>query len=132
MSWKYVQRNTETCQYRTTDQGGGGGGSTHTYSTTEQVVGTWIDGKPVYERVIVFQSQITLYQNNWYSTSILSSDFDIIIDCVSLEFKPNSQSAIAIRMVEADISTTNLKLISTRNGNDYIDAIILRYTKPTS
>jgi len=27
MSWKYVQRDTETGQYRTTDQGGGGGGS---------------------------------------------------------------------------------------------------------
>ena len=26
-----------------------GGGGTHTYSTTEQVVGTWINGKPVYE-----------------------------------------------------------------------------------
>lgn len=28
--------------------------SLHTYSTTEQVVGTWIDGKPLYERVITF------------------------------------------------------------------------------
>lgn len=37
MSWKYVQRDTETGQYRTTDQGGGGG-SSHTYSTTEQVI----------------------------------------------------------------------------------------------
>lgn len=26
----------------------------HNYSTTEQVVGTWIDGKPVYERTFVF------------------------------------------------------------------------------
>lgn len=25
-------------------------GSTHTYSTTEQVIGTWIDGSPVYEK----------------------------------------------------------------------------------
>lgn len=28
----------------------GGGGAGHTYSTTEQVVGTWIDGKPLYEK----------------------------------------------------------------------------------
>ena len=26
----------------------------HTYSTTEQVVGTWIDGKPIYEKTIHF------------------------------------------------------------------------------
>lgn len=28
----------------------GGGGSSHTYSTTEQVIGTWIDGKPLYQK----------------------------------------------------------------------------------
>lgn len=30
-------------------------GSTHTYSTTEQVVGTWIDGTPVYEKTFIGQ-----------------------------------------------------------------------------
>lgn len=30
--------------------GGGGGGSSHDYSTTEHIVGTWIDGSPVYEK----------------------------------------------------------------------------------
>lgn len=30
--------------------GGGGGG--HTYSTTEQIIGTWIDGKTLYEKTI--------------------------------------------------------------------------------
>jgi len=29
-------------------------GSGHTYSTTEQVVGTWIDGKPLYEKTFNF------------------------------------------------------------------------------
>lgn len=28
------------------------GGGSHTYSTTEQEVGTWIDGSPVYEKVV--------------------------------------------------------------------------------
>lgn len=28
----------------------GGGDDMHTYSTKEQAVGTWIDGKPLYER----------------------------------------------------------------------------------
>ena len=30
--------------------GNGGGSSGHTYSTTEQVVGTWTNGKPLYEK----------------------------------------------------------------------------------
>lgn len=31
----------------------GGGSSSHSYSTSEQVVGTWIDGSTVYERTVV-------------------------------------------------------------------------------
>lgn len=49
-SYTYV-----TLQYtKTTDTAGSGtwtmqGGYAHHYSTTEQVIGTWIDGKPLYE-----------------------------------------------------------------------------------
>ena len=32
-----------------------GGSSSHEYSTTEQVVGTWIDGRPVYEKLFIMQ-----------------------------------------------------------------------------
>lgn len=34
--------------------GGAGAGSGHNYSTTEQVVGTWIDGSTLYEKTFVF------------------------------------------------------------------------------
>ena len=34
--------------------GGSGGVPTHHYSTNEQVIGTWIDGKPLYEKTFVF------------------------------------------------------------------------------
>lgn len=44
---------------KTTDTAGSGrwsnaGDQTHHYSTSEQVVGTWIDGKPIYEKTIVW------------------------------------------------------------------------------
>ena len=44
---------------KTTDTPGSGtwtpsGGYAHHYSTTEQVIGTWIDGKPLYEQSIVY------------------------------------------------------------------------------
>lgn len=50
-----------TVQYtKTTDVAGSGkyttyGGIAHHYSTSEQVIGTWIDGKPLYERVFNIQ-----------------------------------------------------------------------------
>lgn len=34
----------------------GGGGSGQDYSTTEHVIGTWIDGKPLYEKTVVFNN----------------------------------------------------------------------------
>ena len=33
---------------------GGGGSAMHNYSTEEKVVGTWIDGKPIYQKTIDF------------------------------------------------------------------------------
>ena len=36
-------------KFSTSDEGGGGSAS-HTYSSEEQVVGVWTDGKPVYEK----------------------------------------------------------------------------------
>lgn len=45
---------------------GGGGGSTHNYSTDEQIVGTWIDGKPLYEK--------TLYWDNTIHTFVTGSN----------------------------------------------------------
>lgn len=49
-----------TFQYtKTTDTAGSGiwngqGGYAHHYSTSEKVIGTWIDGKPLYEKTIVY------------------------------------------------------------------------------
>ena len=46
---------------------GGGGSALHVYSTEEKVVGTWIDGKPLYEKTIVYdgivKTDTKIYQN---------------------------------------------------------------------
>ena len=43
----------------------------HTYSTTETIVGTWIDNKPIYRKVISFTSTTSPYQ---YTHNISSID----------------------------------------------------------
>lgn len=58
--WRINYNNTNTQRFiftytKTTDTAGSGtwttqGGYAHHYSTTEQVIGTWIDGKPLYEK----------------------------------------------------------------------------------
>lgn len=49
---------------------GGGSGSGDSYSTTEQVVGTWIDGRPLYQKTYSVPTE-------WSSTSgvILDANF---------------------------------------------------------
>ena len=53
-------------------EGGGGGAS---YSTEEQVVGTWINGKPIYKRTWDFSaSPIALSSGNWVNSGISASE----------------------------------------------------------
>ena len=51
------------------------------YSTDEQVIGTWIDGRPVYQRVYVLSSPVTLTKGNWTEVSgvVLPDDIDSVI-----------------------------------------------------
>lgn len=54
----------------------GGVSNNHTYSTQEQVVGTWIDGKPIYEKTI---SPLTTTSGT-YALDISSLSLNEIID----------------------------------------------------
>lgn len=62
-----------------------GGG--HAYSTTEQVVGTWIDGSPVYEKSFSVTSPVENVPTNIIEITSLSVD-----DVVSLEGVINAPS----------------------------------------
>lgn len=85
-----------TIQYtKTTDQPGSGtwtpeGQLAHHYSTSEKVVGTWVDGSTVYERTWDFSSNpISLPYNIWIDTTIQSSDgvYRIIsAECLTSDF----------------------------------------------
>ena len=52
------------------------------YSTNEQVIGTWIDGKPLYRKTWVFESEINIGSNSWASSGIAVSSTHIKIIAV--------------------------------------------------
>lgn len=56
----------------------GGGSSSHNYSTEEQIVGTWVDGKPIYEKTLIFENQYLA--NGFTDLAHGISDIDIYID----------------------------------------------------
>lgn len=72
MSWKNVQY--ENGKFRTNE---GGGGSGHTYSTTEQVIGTWIDGKPLYEKTLQNTMPIVTQEGTYASKAVSCAELNV-------------------------------------------------------
>ena len=62
-----LNENIDNVQLKETiGKGGSGGGSDlHVYSEEEHIVGTWIDGRPVYESIYTF-SAANDFQWHWF------------------------------------------------------------------
>lgn len=95
-------------------------GSTHTYSTTEQIVGTWIDGSPIYEKSF----SITSPEKN-VSTNIIEITSLSVDDVVSLEGVINAVSNAIY------IGNSNWQMWTRMNwedtNKDYIACSITNY-----
>lgn len=108
----------------------GGGSSGHTYSTSEQVVGTWIDGKTVYEKTIEFQTPVR-FSNNWMNcgSGYVPADGGVI-SCIALDQYMQSHpcgasldGGLLIYIAKSDIGNYT---------NRYVQYIIIQYTKPAA
>lgn len=111
---------------------GGGGGGSHTYSTTEQIVGTWIDGSDVYEKTISVSS-VSL-SSGGYETVDTITGLDTIISCNGYVVEGNLKytlNDISLRVIQ---DGTSVKLYSPSGTTWTISsgAIIIRYTKASS
>lgn len=133
-----INRSNTTCyvtiQYtKTADIAGSGnwntdGVPTHHYSTSEQVIGTWIDGKPLYERVYTGLS-IPLNGNDWvyYNDPV---DVENVIDFKA--FADNSGRLLNCAITEYQRSNTNGIMFSGITGfNRTVNIIVAQITKTT-
>ena len=68
--------------------GSGGGSGSHNYSTTEQVIGTWVDGKDVYEKTYVFNSLPSV--NDWTAFDV-DCGIDTLVDYSLMFTRSNGQ-----------------------------------------
>lgn len=118
---------------KTTDTAGSGkltptGFETHHYSTNEQIVGTWIDGKPLYERVFTGLS-IALNGNDWVYFND-PTDIENVIDFKA--FADNSGRLLNCAITEYQRSNTNGIMFSGITGfNRTVNVIVARFTKTT-
>lgn len=105
----------------------------HHYSTAEQIVGTWIDGKPIYERIIAKQDNMKSssfeWVNNWLDTSNIP--IDELIDC----WLKCSATGVNGRMnpTQVKYNGTNIDMLFSANQsvNFNCEFAVIQYTKST-
>ena len=99
------------------------------YSTTEQIVGKWIDGKPIYQKAIDVSS-VVLATNQWVDTSI-SFTCETIIYSKAVWVSRQPSGSVAYQGQSVDVRCTSAGKLSlyTPYGNVNPDYIIVQYTK---
>lgn len=115
------------------------GGDSHTYSTTEQEVGTWIDGSPVYEKVVdlgALPNNTT--KNVAHNISnlglVISADFSATDGNGQYIFMPHAvaNSNYIGYQVSVYATSTNIVIEVGSNRSAYSGYAILRYTKASA
>ena len=107
----------------------------HNYSTEERVVGTWIDGKPIYEKVIAFSltgSGNLSYAHNIenlheiHFISMLHGNSENRIKTCRTYVPWYNEASVYLD----EITTTDISIYHNSNRTEFYE-FILRYTKTT-
>ena len=97
------------------------------YSTTEKVIGTWIDGKPIYQCVYQLASTLSISSNTWTATSVSNANMKAIIKATAI----TTSGTLFDFLGAARDSGNYVKLLQVRPSGIEINVLILQYTKTT-
>lgn len=97
----------------------------HNYSEDEKVVGKWIDGKPIYEKVIPFTT--TLNQSIWVETPELINDKEQMLQTFGI----STTSYISLMANIDRNDSAYVRIWNLRNTIFPITHVIMQYTKTT-
>ena len=121
-----------TLQYtKTTDTPGSGiwatnGAPAKHYSTTEQVIGTWIDGSTVYEKTFDLGTDLIISQSSWTSTGILVSDIGKVLSIWAMTSAGTCWGDLSVAL---NINSY-INLLCARNGDtEAIRYFTIQYIK---
>lgn len=98
------------------------------YSTDEQVVGTWYDSKPIYQKT--FLTNLTLGGNSWTQTGLSIQNFGSIVKCEIVRNNGDSNGFI-IGGVDVDVANGQFDIFNLRSISINITSITIWYTKTT-
>lgn len=104
----------------------------NTYSTSETIVGKWIDGKPLYRKVIVALNQSTISAGEWVTMGTIS-DIDSLSD---VRVTDCGSSSFMFTNLIARKNGSNVQVLVTGQGwsasaSGSTRYVIIEYTKTT-
>ena len=103
-----------------------GGSSSHNYSTTEQVVGKWIDGKPIYEITFDLGSDKAISNTSWYTSIVSVTNIENIPLCWGMYSGGTYYPLMAYHTGD------NVNVLACRaNSGATVRYLTLQYTKST-
>ena len=103
----------------------------HAYSTTEQTIGFWTDGSPMYELTVELPSDITVGADAWNNNAYTHTENIIVIDGEVLNYtnsRYQNWKCIAIQSDSNDL--TKVQIYNARSSSITVNVLILRYIKP--
>ena len=106
----------------------------HTYSDTEQIVGYWIDGSPIYEKTIEFQSAVTINANSWSNNVYTNDENIIVLNGEAYYYDSNSSVYVYWGFMAIQSNTTDktkINLYNSRDSSCQVSILVIRYIKPT-
>lgn len=97
------------------------------YSTTEHKTGRkWIDGKDIYEKVVVLESAVTV-TTNWTNLGISNTDYDVMIHANGL----HEDGSFYPLILDLHNSAQATALYAKASASIDVKTLVLQYTKPT-
>ena len=98
------------------------------YSTTENIIGTWVDGDPVYEKTVVLQNTIEVSSSTWTQSGTYLTDVENILECHGTGSDGSYQGSI---LAYTDSTDGQIYLLASRNSSAWVSYFTIRYTKTT-
>jgi len=114
-----------TIQYTKTTDSAISIGSDTDYSTEEKIVGTWIDGKALYQRSYNLGTAITVSPTTWTATGLDISSVENLIQC------QGNNVGLSCPLIGTKAGDNTLKVVTTRAESSSILYITIQYTKTT-
>lgn len=98
----------------------------HVYSTQEQVLGKWIDGTTVYERVIEYDTPFTIANDTWYTSTESYPGINKVINAWIINTDGAIYNGIIVLIQNDKLVIGNQTKTQPISNLKYV---ILRYTK---